>query len=631
MLRERERTLSQRPAAAGASRARISASAAAACRRWSARSARFDVCATADVRQLRPEHGHGQGRRPACGDLSRRRCAGGGYTQTDLDEVGALFDAHLYPIDTTAFGRESDLDGNGVVIVLLSQHVNDLSPTATTTRSIILGFFFGAGPAAGSGHGALERRRDLLWRRAAPGHAELLGVPKRCRHAVAARRVHPRVPAHDQLQPACAGARRPRPRRPGSTRGSPTSPRSWAAARCPTVLPGVHQLRDQFIGGDIANAYGYLDDPEDDFLVRARPLAGDPRRSAGPPGCSSAGWPITSRPPSRWRTELTRGLVLTNLIGAANVEAVTGRGLPHARLPMAAGELPDESARLHAVERPAALHQLRPAGDLRCQLPRRVRQALSADARQHQDGSYDRTGVLRGGIGAPRAHHSARRIRRGRVHPHRRRRIDRAARALPRPESRSCGCGEAHDLPGRRRRAVCRVRHRLPGQRRRPLPDARRHRGDPDPPGPPADRGARRRPAHRAGPPRCARPRGREPRLRRRPGPRGQGDLHHLRRRRPRHAAPGAAGGAARLHLPAHLEVSHRRPDPLQGLLRPQGRPARGRPAGRRAATTSTCAPRRRSRRWAGSTTRCSRPRSPATRWSWRPPCSTRSRTTRCT
>ena len=85
-----------------------------------------------------------------------------GFTQSDLDEVGALFDAHLYPIDTTAFGRESDLDDNGVVIVLLTQRVNDLSADCNTTGSIILGFFFGLDllPTGRS----LERRRDLLRR-----------------------------------------------------------------------------------------------------------------------------------------------------------------------------------------------------------------------------------------------------------------------------------------------------------------------------------------------------------------------------------------------------------------------------------------------------------------------------------
>lgn len=66
----------------------------------------------------------------------------GGYTQADLDSIGTLFDNYLYPIDTLSFGRESDLDTNGVVIVLMSPRVNALSGNCNTTNSVILGYFF---------------------------------------------------------------------------------------------------------------------------------------------------------------------------------------------------------------------------------------------------------------------------------------------------------------------------------------------------------------------------------------------------------------------------------------------------------------------------------------------------------
>jgi len=66
----------------------------------------------------------------------------GGYTQTEIDSLGLLFDQHLYAIDTTAFGRESDRDGNGVVMVLLTDRVNALSPNCVQTGSVILGYFF---------------------------------------------------------------------------------------------------------------------------------------------------------------------------------------------------------------------------------------------------------------------------------------------------------------------------------------------------------------------------------------------------------------------------------------------------------------------------------------------------------
>ncbi|HMA44341.1 MAG TPA: hypothetical protein VKO86_10005 [Gemmatimonadales bacterium] len=68
-----------------------------------------------------------------------------GLTQTDLDSLGALFDTRLYAIDTTAFGRESDIDTNSVVIVLMTNVVNQLvTKTVCKTQGFVAGFFFGA-------------------------------------------------------------------------------------------------------------------------------------------------------------------------------------------------------------------------------------------------------------------------------------------------------------------------------------------------------------------------------------------------------------------------------------------------------------------------------------------------------
>lgn len=67
----------------------------------------------------------------------------GGYSDADLQTLGALFDSDLYPIDTTAFGRESDIDGNGVVSVLLSDQINALSPGCEQNGQLIVGYFFG--------------------------------------------------------------------------------------------------------------------------------------------------------------------------------------------------------------------------------------------------------------------------------------------------------------------------------------------------------------------------------------------------------------------------------------------------------------------------------------------------------
>ncbi|MEO8636334.1 MAG: hypothetical protein ABI587_13760 [Gemmatimonadales bacterium] len=67
----------------------------------------------------------------------------GGYSQAEIDSIGGLFEQYLYPIDTTAFGRESDIDGNGVVIILLTDRINALSPNCAQSGQVITGYFFG--------------------------------------------------------------------------------------------------------------------------------------------------------------------------------------------------------------------------------------------------------------------------------------------------------------------------------------------------------------------------------------------------------------------------------------------------------------------------------------------------------
>jgi len=64
----------------------------------------------------------------------------GGYTPTDIANIGGLFDDELYPIDTTAFGRESDVDGDGQVLVLLTDQVTRLA--GCDNGQVVVGFFF---------------------------------------------------------------------------------------------------------------------------------------------------------------------------------------------------------------------------------------------------------------------------------------------------------------------------------------------------------------------------------------------------------------------------------------------------------------------------------------------------------
>jgi len=71
----------------------------------------------------------------------------GGLSSFDLDTLGKTFDNRLYAIDTAAFGRESDIDGNGKVIVLMTPIVNKLVTKKQCNDAgggFVAGFFFGA-------------------------------------------------------------------------------------------------------------------------------------------------------------------------------------------------------------------------------------------------------------------------------------------------------------------------------------------------------------------------------------------------------------------------------------------------------------------------------------------------------
>src|SRR5467141_3554487 len=68
-----------------------------------------------------------------------------GLDSTALDSIANTFDSRLYAVDTAAFGRESDIDSNTVVLVLMTNTVNKLvTASQCNTSGFVAGFFFGA-------------------------------------------------------------------------------------------------------------------------------------------------------------------------------------------------------------------------------------------------------------------------------------------------------------------------------------------------------------------------------------------------------------------------------------------------------------------------------------------------------
>lgn len=64
-----------------------------------------------------------------------------GLTQTDIDELGSLYDLYLYHVDVDFFGEPTDVDNNDKVVVLLTPTVNSL--TDRGADGVVIGFFFG--------------------------------------------------------------------------------------------------------------------------------------------------------------------------------------------------------------------------------------------------------------------------------------------------------------------------------------------------------------------------------------------------------------------------------------------------------------------------------------------------------
>ena len=68
----------------------------------------------------------------------------GGLDSAALDSIANVFEQRLYAIDTAAFGRESDIDSNTVVLVLMTNTVNRLVSKSTCLNSgFVAGFFYG--------------------------------------------------------------------------------------------------------------------------------------------------------------------------------------------------------------------------------------------------------------------------------------------------------------------------------------------------------------------------------------------------------------------------------------------------------------------------------------------------------
>ena len=322
MLRARERALSQSPEAALFNQSRISTAAAVPPALGDKRT--FQVCATSACTTFVPATATALSVGQRIAIFVDDAAPAGGYTTPQLDDVKDLFDQFLYPIDTTAFGRESDIDGNGIVVVLLTQHVNALSPDCNNTGQVILGYFFGG---------------DLLpqgSRNPGSNEAEVFYglVPDvnntQCDISQAFARSHLPATFIHEFQHMISYNQHVLVRRGSAedtwlNEGLSHFAEELGGRQVPDIeCPNSISCFNEYIAsGDLANAFEYLTSPEDFFLI-------EPRDSTGTLPERGANWLFV-----RWLadhfaadtllgTDLTRRLDATAQTGGSNVEAETG-------------------------------------------------------------------------------------------------------------------------------------------------------------------------------------------------------------------------------------------------------------------------------------------------------------------
>jgi hypothetical protein len=326
-LRARERALSQSPGAALFSQGRVSRIAATPPALGDKRT--FNVLKSSDADGTKASDyvqatatAQAVGQRVAI--FVDDSAPSGGYSTADLNDVRDLFDQFLYPIDTVAFGRESDMDANGVVIVLLTQHVNKLSPTCTSTGRVILGYFFGA---------------DLIPKGiSSPGSNEgevfygLVPDPSNNQCDITEPFARSHLPATfiHEFQHMISFNQHVLVRNGSSevtwlNEGLSHFAEELGGRQVPDVeCPNSPSCFTEFVlDGDVSNAFEYLASPEDFFLI-------EPGNSTGQLEERGANWLFV-----RWLadhfasdttlgTDFTRKLLATSQTGSANVEGHTG-------------------------------------------------------------------------------------------------------------------------------------------------------------------------------------------------------------------------------------------------------------------------------------------------------------------
>ena len=257
----------------------------------------------------------------------------GGLDSTALDGIATTFNQRLYAIDTAAFGRESDIDSNTVVLVLMTNTVNKLvTASACNATGFVAGFFFGVDLDSAFRNDSRSNKGEVFYSIVADPAGTLS-----CPHSTT--EVNNFVPVtfiHEFQHMISFGQHVIARGGNGevlwlnegfSHYAEELGGRSYALSpdaqinNC-NLSPPTTECR--FYAGDLLNGYEYLDSTDKHFLLPTAGIGSLAERGAAwlfvryvvdkyAAGTTMADW-----------NALTRSLVSTSLTGAQNIATVTG-------------------------------------------------------------------------------------------------------------------------------------------------------------------------------------------------------------------------------------------------------------------------------------------------------------------
>jgi hypothetical protein len=243
-----------------------------------------------------------------------------GLAQSDLDNLRTLFDTRLYETDTLAFGRESDIDNNGMVIVVMTGKVNSVvSRDTCLATGFVAGFFFGADlittPPFATGNNG-----EIFYSIVADPTGSLS-----CAHPVSeVTQLVPVTFVHEFQHMISFNQhfllRRAPPEDLWLNEGLSHYAEEHGGR---TFLPDTGTFCN-YVFGDLDNSGQYFSAPQNHFLVDTAGIGGQPERGAY--------WLFVRYLVDQFSTDtsvaaqnsFTRTLEATTLVGAGNVSAATG-------------------------------------------------------------------------------------------------------------------------------------------------------------------------------------------------------------------------------------------------------------------------------------------------------------------